>query len=76
MVSEVCSLYVMRADSILELYATEGLNRQAVHQTLMRSGEGLVGLIAAALVLYFLFHQGYLGRHDALTPPTGTPRLP
>src|SRR6195952_1100732 len=46
MVSEVCSLYVMRADSILELYATEGLNRQAVHQTIMRSGEGLVGLIA------------------------------
>jgi phosphotransferase system enzyme I (PtsP) len=46
MVSEVCSLYVMRADSVLELYATEGLNRQAVHLTTMRSGEGLVGLIA------------------------------
>ena len=46
MVSEVCSLYVMRADSVLELYATEGLNRQAVHHTTMRSGEGLVGLIA------------------------------
>jgi phosphotransferase system enzyme I (PtsP) len=46
MVSEVCSLYVMRADSVLELYATEGLNREAVHLTTMRSGEGLVGLIA------------------------------
>ena len=26
MVAEVCSLYVLRADSVLELYATEGLN--------------------------------------------------
>ncbi len=47
MVSEVCSLYVMRADGTLELYATEGLNREAVHLTTMRAGEGLVGLIAA-----------------------------
>ncbi len=46
MVSEVCSLYVMRADKTLELYATEGLNRAAVHLTTMRAGEGLVGLIA------------------------------
>ncbi|WP_375459090.1 phosphoenolpyruvate--protein phosphotransferase [uncultured Enterovirga sp.] len=46
MVSEVCSLYVMRADNALELYATEGLNREAVHLTKMRAGEGLVGLIA------------------------------
>ncbi|WP_133773941.1 phosphoenolpyruvate--protein phosphotransferase [Enterovirga rhinocerotis] len=45
MVSEVCSLYVMRADETLELYATEGLNREAVHQTKLRLGEGLVGLI-------------------------------
>jgi len=47
MVAEVCSVYVLRADSRLELYATEGLNREAVHLTTMRSGEGLVGLIAA-----------------------------
>src|SRR4051812_15445560 len=46
MVAEVCSLYVMRADSALELYATEGLNREAVHLTKLRTGEGLVGLIA------------------------------
>jgi phosphotransferase system enzyme I (PtsP) len=45
MVSEVCSLYVMRSDDTLELYATEGLNREAVHQTKLRVGEGLVGLI-------------------------------
>jgi phosphotransferase system enzyme I (PtsP) len=46
MVAEVCSVYVMRTDGTLELYATEGLNREAVHLTTMSSGEGLVGLIA------------------------------
>lgn len=46
MVAEVCSLYVMRADSMLELFATEGLAREAVHMTTMQAGEGLVGLIA------------------------------
>src|SRR6202022_72224 len=46
MVAEVCSVYVLRADGMLELYATEGLNRAAVHLTTMRAGEGLVGLIA------------------------------
>jgi phosphotransferase system enzyme I (PtsP) len=48
MVAEVCSVYVMRSDGTLELYATEGLNREAVHLTTMRAGEGLVGAIAAA----------------------------
>ena len=46
MVAEVCSLYVARADGPLELFATEGLNREAVHLTTMLPGEGLVGLIA------------------------------
>ncbi len=46
MVAEVCSVYVLRADQRLELYATEGLNREAVHLTTMKAGEGLVGLIA------------------------------
>ncbi|NMD07741.1 MAG: GAF domain-containing protein, partial [Phyllobacteriaceae bacterium] len=46
MVAEVCSVYVLRADNTLELYATEGLNREAVHLTTMKTGEGLVGLIA------------------------------
>src|SRR6204780_3912978 len=48
MVAEVCSVYVSRADGPLELFATEGLNREAVHLTTMRPGEGLVGLIAAS----------------------------
>ncbi len=46
MVAEVCSVYVLRMDGTLELYATEGLNREAVHLTVMRSDEGLVGLVA------------------------------
>ena len=45
-IAEVCSVYVLRDDSILELFATEGLNRDAVHITRMRADEGLVGLIA------------------------------
>ena len=47
MVAEVCSLYVLRADAILELYATEGLNPGSVHLAQLKLGEGLVGTIAA-----------------------------
>ena len=43
MVAEVCSAYVMRAGEVLELFATEGLKPEAVHQTRLRVGEGLVG---------------------------------
>lgn len=47
MVAEVCSAYVLRADGVLELYATEGLKREAVHHAQLRVGHGLVGTIAA-----------------------------
>ena len=47
MVAEVCSVYVMRAGEVLELFATEGLRPEAVHRTRLRVGEGLVGVIAA-----------------------------
>src|SRR5580698_954878 len=47
MVAEVCSVYVLRVDATLELYATEGLKRDAVHQTVLRSDEGLVGLVSS-----------------------------
>lgn len=47
MVAEVCSFYILRADGVLELYATEGLNPQAVHLAQLRLGQGLVGTIAA-----------------------------
>ena len=48
MVAEVCSIYVMRAGEVLELFATMGLRPEAVHRTRLRVGEGLVGVIAAA----------------------------
>ncbi len=47
LVAEVCSVYLMRAGQLLELFATEGLNRDAVHRTRLRVGEGLIGRIAA-----------------------------
>src|SRR5260370_32541546 len=47
MVAEVCSVYVLRADNVLELYATEGLKAGAVHRATLTVGRGLVGLIAA-----------------------------
>ncbi|MGE0667032.1 MAG: phosphoenolpyruvate--protein phosphotransferase [Sphingomonadales bacterium] len=47
MVAEVCSIYLVRAGDILELFATVGLNPEAVHKTNLRVGEGLIGEIAA-----------------------------
>ena len=46
MVADVCSIYLRRADGSLELFATEGLSRDAIHRTRMKAGEGLVGLVA------------------------------
>jgi len=47
MVAEVCSIYVLRVDGTLELYATEGLKSESVHVTVLRQDEGLVGLVAS-----------------------------
>ncbi len=47
MAADVCSCYVMRAGEVLELFATIGLNPDAVHKTRMRVGEGLIGDVAA-----------------------------
>ncbi|SMX37079.1 phosphoenolpyruvate--protein phosphotransferase [Octadecabacter ascidiaceicola] len=44
--AEVCSIYLFRDAETLELCATEGLQQEAVHQTRMRLGEGLVGRVA------------------------------
>ena len=43
---EVCSIYLFRDSDTLELCATEGLKLEAVHQTRMKLGEGLVGRVA------------------------------
>jgi phosphotransferase system enzyme I (PtsP) len=45
MVAEVCSIYLRRSTNDLELFATEGLNPSAVHNTTLKPGEGLVGEI-------------------------------
>ena len=45
MQTEVCSVYLFRDTDTLELCATEGLKAEAVHQTRMRLGEGLVGRV-------------------------------
>ncbi|MBV6633776.1 MAG: phosphoenolpyruvate--protein phosphotransferase [Alphaproteobacteria bacterium] len=46
--AEVCSCYVRRAGDILELFATIGLNPDAVRRTRLRIGEGIVGEVAAS----------------------------
>ncbi len=45
LISEVCSIYLLR-EGMLELYATRGLKKTAVHVTRMAIGEGLTGTIA------------------------------
>ncbi len=47
LVSEVCSVYVLRPGDLLELAATEGLRTEAVGRTKLRVGEGIIGLVAA-----------------------------
>jgi len=45
-VAEVCSVYVLRAGEILELFAATGLATQSIHNTRLNLGEGLIGQIA------------------------------
>lgn len=47
MAADVCSIYLMRAGDVLELFASKGLNPESVHLTRLNVGEGLVGEIAA-----------------------------
>ena len=46
MQTEVCSIYLFRDPETLELCATQGLKKAAVHKTRMKLGEGLVGRVA------------------------------
>lgn len=46
--ADVCSIYIARPGDILELFASHGLKKDAVHVTRLRVGEGLVGEIAAS----------------------------
>lgn len=60
MVAEVCSVYVMRGETLV-LYSTEGLRKDAVFRTRLQVGEGLVGNIAA--------HASPLALADAQSHP-------
>ena len=42
--SEVVSIYLLR-EAMLELFATRGLNKEAVHVTRLAMGEGLTGRV-------------------------------
>ena len=64
MVAEVCSIYLKRQDGSLELFATEGLNPSAIHNTFMKRGEGLVGRCAE------------IGSRSTRPTPRRTPRSP
>lgn len=70
MVAEVCSIYALRADGVLELFATEGLNPGSVHNAQLRLGDGLVGTIAASAQVLNLSDAQH---HPAFTylPETG-----
>ena len=46
--TDVCSIYLFRDPQTLELCATHGLRPDAVHQTRLKLGEGLVGRAARA----------------------------
>ncbi len=46
MQTDVCSIYLFRDSETLELCATRGLKRAAVHKTRLKLGEGLVGRVA------------------------------
>ncbi len=70
MVADVCSLYLKRQDGSLELFASEGLNRSAVHTTMLKRGEGLVGRCAEMGVL---INESDASKHPAFSyrPETG-----
>lgn len=67
---EVCSIYSITHDGYLELFATEGLNQSAVHQTKLKPGEGLIGTIALSRTVLNLEDAGTHPKF-AYRPETG-----
>ncbi len=72
--ADVCSCYFRRAGDLLELFATHGLKRTAVHRTRLRIGEGLVGAVAASGEPLVIADAPTHPRF-ALRPETGEERL-
>lgn len=46
MKTDVCSIYLLRSGTWLELFATYGLNAGYIHKTRLKKGEGVVGDVA------------------------------
>ena len=68
--AEVCSIYVMRRGEYLELAATMGLKPEAVYQTRLHKGEGIVGQ-CAALALPMAVSDAPRHPNFAYRPETG-----
>lgn len=46
--ADVCSIYLLRSGTYLELFSTYGLNDGFIHTTRLKKGEGVVGEVAAS----------------------------
>src|SRR6476620_7373918 len=57
MVAEVCSVYVLRVDSTLELYATEGLNKEDVLVAVVASEANPINLSDASSKPAFSYRE-------------------
>lgn len=70
LVAEVCSIYVRRAGDLLELFATRGLKPEAIHNTRLRIGEGIIGDVAQ-LARPFALADAQQHPNFAYRPETG-----
>ncbi len=48
--SSVCSVYLLRAGDVLELFANVGFKRSSIHTVKLGIGQGLIGLVASTQV--------------------------
>lgn len=62
LVCDVCSVYLLRAGDVLELFANIGFKKSSVHNARLAVGQGLVGEVAAS--------RGPLNLSDAQSHPS------
>ena len=70
MQTEVCSFYLLQPGDVLELFATYGLKKEAVHETTLRLGEGLIGTIAIQRKT-LIFNDAWHHPNFVFKPETG-----
>ena len=70
MQTQVCSFYLQRPGDILELYATYGLKKEAIHETTLRLGEGLIGTVALQKKT-MIFNDAWHHPNFVFKPETG-----